>query len=194
MPRQTGMTLLELLVALAIFAMLAAMAYGGLNAVLRTGHKTGDAAQRLAQLQMAFHLLEKDLMQAVPRPIRQNHTMQLPAMIKDIDSGGLEFTRTGRPNPSGLQRSHLLRVRYRLEDETLFRDHWNLIDRPDDGNPKTTPLMSGLSELILRFHLNGNESPNWPIDSNDFTTLPEAVEIELVLNDWGHFKRLVIIR
>jgi len=123
MPRQTGMTLLELLVALAIFAMLAAMAYGGLNAVLRTGHKTGDAAQRLAQLQMAFHLLEKDLMQAVPRPIRQNHTMQLPAMIKDIDSGGLEFTRTGRPNPSGLQRSHLLRVRYRLEDETLFRDH-----------------------------------------------------------------------
>ena len=70
-PAQTqGFTLLELLVALAVFAVLSTMAYGGLRSVLQTQRQTEEAAIKLHKIQQAIFYLEKDLLQVVARPIR----------------------------------------------------------------------------------------------------------------------------
>ena len=50
-----GFTLLELLVALAIFGLLAAMSYSGLQAVLQQQSYTEEAATRLGELQKMYH-------------------------------------------------------------------------------------------------------------------------------------------
>ncbi len=56
MQRQAGFTLLELLVALSIFALISAMAYGGLQSVMTTQQHTAKAAQHLADLQKAYRI------------------------------------------------------------------------------------------------------------------------------------------
>ncbi|UCE89614.1 MAG: type II secretion system minor pseudopilin GspJ, partial [Pseudomonadota bacterium] len=96
-PRQVGFTLLELLVALAVFAVMSAMAYGGLSSVLNMREQTDAAAQRLASVQRAFLRIERDLEQSVTRGVRDAFgSMQLALeAAEDGDNGRLEFTRIG---------------------------------------------------------------------------------------------------
>jgi general secretion pathway protein J len=65
-----GFTLLELLVALAIFAVLATMAYAALNSVLTARKQVEAKSARLSALQTALMIMERDVEQAVPRGIR----------------------------------------------------------------------------------------------------------------------------
>ena len=71
--RQRGFTLLELLVALAIFALVSVMAYGGLASVLDQQFATDEIAGQLARLQKTYLLLQRDFEQLVPRPVRDEY-------------------------------------------------------------------------------------------------------------------------
>ena len=65
-----GFTLLELLVALSIFAIVAVLAYGGLGTVLDQRILTEESAERLADLQKTYLIVQRDIEQLVPRAIR----------------------------------------------------------------------------------------------------------------------------
>ena len=67
---QHGFTLIELMIALAIFAVLSAMTYGGLRAVLNARNQSDQQAERLATLQTALVIMGRDIEQATPRSIR----------------------------------------------------------------------------------------------------------------------------
>ena len=104
-----GFTLLELLVALAIFGLLAAMSYSGLHAVLQQQLYTEQAAERLGALQKLYLIMQRDIEQIVARTVRDEFgDAQLPVVGGDA----LQFTRGGWRNPAGRQRSTLQRVGY----------------------------------------------------------------------------------
>ena len=96
-----GFTLLELLVALAVFSIMGAAAYSGLDSVLQTRAAVADQSERLGEVQMAFALLERDIEQIIARPIRDDFGQQQAALIGD-NTGTvlLRFTRAGWDNPS----------------------------------------------------------------------------------------------
>ncbi|HEY9239167.1 MAG TPA: prepilin-type N-terminal cleavage/methylation domain-containing protein, partial [Burkholderiaceae bacterium] len=89
-----GFTLLELLVALAIFAVVAALAWGGLDAVARTQRGLERAGSALAQLQQAIGHFERDVRQTVPRPIRTESDQVEPALIGNADRLDLSLWRS----------------------------------------------------------------------------------------------------
>ncbi|HSC47386.1 MAG TPA: type II secretion system minor pseudopilin GspJ, partial [Gammaproteobacteria bacterium] len=130
MKRSTrGFTLLELLVAIAIFAVLAVMAYGGLNSVIRQREQNDTAMLRLKQLQQAMAIMTRDFAQMAPRPVRD----QLGGVHCALSAGPnnvppIEFTRGGWTNPLGVIRSTQQRVAYALEDGTLVRYTWPELD------------------------------------------------------------------
>ncbi|CAK0777772.1 general secretion pathway protein J [Gammaproteobacteria bacterium] len=68
-----GFTLLELLIAIAIFAVLAAMAYGGLNTVLSSSRYAAIQVERLTRIQTAVTTISRDLVQVVNRSIRDEY-------------------------------------------------------------------------------------------------------------------------
>lgn len=150
--RQSGFTLLELLIALAIFALLAAMSYSGLNSVMKARQITNQHADRLNQLQMAFLWLGRDIEQAVNRSIRDEYGEPQPAM-QGVETGRyqLELTRNGWRNPANRERSNLQRVAYGLRDGVLVRSYWNVLDRAQDSQPLETELLDGIEKLELRF-------------------------------------------
>ena len=119
--RQQGFTLIEVLVALAITAFVAAAAYAGISAVLDGAGQLRSVAQRTEALERALGFLDRDLRQFVDRPVRDEFGEEQPAL-----SGGplayfpLSLTRDGWYNTQQLPRSDLQRVHYYLEEGALW--------------------------------------------------------------------------
>ena len=84
--QETGFSLIELVVALAVFAALAAAAYGGLSSVAQTRGALAEKQDRLAAIVRAVSTFERDLRQAVSRPVRGNSRGEaVPALIGGAD-------------------------------------------------------------------------------------------------------------
>ena len=191
-----GFSLLELLVAVSVFALLGAMAYGGLESVLRADRATRAQDERLAELQLAVSILQRDLAQASTRAVRDALGDRQPALSQG--QGGLaqlELTRAGWRNPVDRLRSHLQRVRYRVEEDRLQRAFWPMLDRPPGTQPSESVLLDGVESITWRFlDGEGNWHSSWPpatASEPPLTLLPRAVEITLELERWGEIRRLV---
>lgn len=197
--KNTGFTLLELLVTLAIFGLLSVLAYGSLDVVLKGQQATNEHAARLAKLQKTFFLLERDIEQTVNRPIRDEYgDKQLAMTGVEVGRYQLELTRAGWRNPAGRTRSNLQRVAYGVKDEKLIRSYWNVLDRAQDSQPLETELLDGVLRLELRFlNVQANNQKEWT-DSWPSNALgiqpsedpPRAVEVTLETESEGRITRL----
>ena len=192
-----GFTLLELLVALAIFSILSVMAYGGLKTVINSKQANQAVSDRLAEVQMAMLRITNDLRQAVPRKIRNEFGDTLYAMqINQNNDDSLEWSRAGYRNPAQLVRSHLQRVAYKFDHHTLQRITWPVLDRSVDTKEIQTEVLNKVESLHWRFLNSQNEwITSWPgeADKAEDYPLPKAVEINLELQEWGKIRRLIIL-
>ncbi|MFO6366062.1 type II secretion system minor pseudopilin GspJ, partial [Pseudomonas aeruginosa] len=133
---QRGFTLLELLIAIAIFALLALATYRMFDSVMQTDQATRVQEQRMRELVRAMGALERDLTQAVERPVRDELGDNRGAFLSEGENDQIvEFTRGGWRNPLGQARSRLQRVRWSLSGETLERRYWLVLDRAQDSKP-----------------------------------------------------------
>ena len=197
--RLLGFTLVELLVALAIFAVIAVMAYGGLSTVLQVHSHLEQQGTQLAHLQIAFTWLERDLEQIVDRPIRDEYGEKQPAIQGNLQQ--LELTRTGWRNPAQQSRSTLQRVAYHLEDKNLWRSYWQILDRAQDSRPLQVDLLSNITELQLRYLDNNLQwHEQWPLVEtletpptevkNQIQPTLKAIEVTVNVRGWGQLIRL----
>jgi general secretion pathway protein J len=184
-----GFTLLELLVALAIFSLIAVMAYGGLETVLRQQARTEENAESLATLQKTYLIMQRDIEQAVPRTIRDEFgDPQTPL----IGTSLFQFTRGGWNNPANHPRSTLQRVGYSLEDRQLIRYAWQVLDRAQDSAPTRQPLAADIESMQVRYLDDaGNWQDQWPplqAGNNPAATptdFPRAIEMTLEHTRFG---------
>lgn len=195
-----GFTLLELLIALAIFSILSTMAYSGLRTVLDTRERMTIQANRIGQLQTAFLFFEKDLEQAVGRSARDVYGQAQAAMQGgQFGATALEFTRAGYRNPTGAARSQLQRVAYRIDEEKLIRVTWSMLDQPNTPKPLERELLTKVKKVTFRYlDGNGQWQDSWPPLSTSPTStpnpaalsrLPQAVEITAEFEDMGKIVR-----
>lgn len=197
--KQQGFTLLELLIASIIFAIMAIMAYGGLDNVLSNSKVSEQALKRLQQIQQSVSVLNRDLSQIIQRSIRDEYGNTQPYLSAGNNLDYLvEFSRGGRVNPANLLRSSLLRVAYRFEEDKLIRLQWQQLDRAQGIEPKQTTLIDDIENVTLRFlDDNGEWQEQWPPlntatggAQTTTTTKPAAIEIVMQLKDWGDIRRL----
>jgi general secretion pathway protein J len=197
--KHLGFTLMELLVALVVFAIMATAAYSGLSNVLLTRAAVEQQNRRLAAVQLAVFRLEQDIQQVTPRGVRDEYGDPQPALRGgDLLDDALILTRAGWDNPLGQPRATLQRVTYRLREGRLWRLHWDVLDRGGLVAPRETLLLEQVREFRVRFFDPEGEWRNeWPLpiaNPNDRppnpNVLPRAVEITLTLEDWGAITRL----
>jgi len=192
-----GFTLLELMIAIAIFALLSLATYRMLESVMRTDAATRTQEQALREVARAFWSLERDLAQISPRPIRDPYGDQRGAFLGEIDaedgSAAFELTRSGWRNPTGLTRSQLQRVRWRLAGETLERVYWVVLDQAVDSEPRVQKVLEGVTALELRFlDKDGVWQSQWPPDPEQQPRrLPQALELKLQHRRYGELTRLL---
>lgn len=194
--RSRGFSLIELLVALAVFAALAAAAYGGLAQIAATRGALTKQQDRFAEVVRAMSMLERDLREAISRPVRGNGTGNwLPALAGTGDR--IELTRVGFANPLAEPRSNLERVAYALDAQKLQRGRYAALDGAPGVTPVATAVLDGAQSLSFRYlGTDGAWRNAWPpsdatADNQAYELLPRAIEFRIATNDVGELRRVV---
>lgn len=201
MNRQRGFTLLEVMIAIAIFALLGLGTYRMLATMMKADEVTREHEKSLRELGRAFASLDRDLSQVLPRVVRDAYGDERGALVGELGAtdgtAAFEFSRAGWRNPLGSARSQLQRVRWRLAGSTLERVYWSVLDQAVDSPPRVQRVLEGVSSVELRYlDDKGQWQEQWPPslgDSDPAKTrgrLPVAVELKLEHRHYGALTRL----
>lgn len=187
-----GFTLFEMVIAVAIFMVMGAIAYPGLTHMAKTGQVINESNQRMSELQSAMTYLSRDWMQVSARKIRNRYGDEESNVV--IDENRIAFTRGGRSNLTGQLRSQLQRVQYRLVDKKLVREHWLSLDQGIEEEPFVSVLMNEVDFFEIHF-IDSAESKieTWPAVGSFNTGKPIALSFSLEMNDIGRIKRILEI-
>lgn len=202
-----GFTLIEVLVAVAIFGLIGVVSGQLLMRVLQAQQQGEIRADRLADVQRALLLFERDVLQAADRPIRDEFGDPQPALRLTF-SGQLEMTRHGWSNPLAWPRSELQRVAWELDGEgRLQRRFWTVLDRAQDSLPEVQTVLTDIRGFELQLlDAQGGIWNAWPPDdvTAGLTPLQEAPEgqqdeppelvamrVEVDLPPFGRIERLL---
>lgn len=149
-----GFTLIEVLVAMAITAVVSVMAYYGIDSAIKLSQSAEKEADYLRQVNRAFDIIGRDFRQIIGRQVRnpdgQGHLSAL--LLDNGQEQRLQLTRLGwtNPEPKRFQRSQLQRVHYNYQDEKLIRVSWQMLDAYTDSKEQEVVLLEQVSELSIK--------------------------------------------
>ena len=190
--KQGGFTLFEMLIAVAIFAFMGVIAFGGLGQMTRTGEAVADANERLADLQFAVVYFNRDWTQVSPRKVRNQYGDEEGNLL--IEDGLVTFTRSGWNNLLGDKRSSLQRVQYQVVDKQLVRRHWRSLDQGIGEKPLQSVLLDGVESLEVELQdADGEAIRDWPVETQNNAGTPIVLAFRLELSDMGEITRLLEI-
>jgi general secretion pathway protein J len=192
-----GFTLLELVVAISIFAIVGTMAYRGYAESASNAERARDQARRLQAVQLAVRTMVMDFRLLAPRPVREPVGDGFrPALTRDESGASLvELTRAGWSNTAGTPRGTLQRVAYALDNGKLVRLYWPVLDRTLATEPVRRELVGDVERVALRY-MNASRVwvDSWPPlgapGEVGFRQRPLAVEIVIEFKDFGRIRRV----
>jgi len=196
MKHSRAFTLLEMVVAIGIFAVLAVISYASLNRFLDHRDVLQEEMTAMKDLQLAFSLLEQDMRFISERLVRDGYGDAEPLLIinnANVDGELLRFT-TARRSVSVADTSALQRVAYRLEDGDFFRVSWQVLDRAEDSQERRQLLLTDLDEAtvsVLQSTVGADDNLG-DIEAPD--RLPAGVEWRLTMANGKQYRRLFEVK
>jgi general secretion pathway protein J len=196
MRNHKGFTLLEMMVAIGIFAIIAAISYGTLNRFIDNRVVVERKNEELKKLQNVMTLLERDLRYALMRPVRDGFGDSEAALVSgsDLALGPGELLRltSAQPNAALNNIQRIQRVAWRFSDGRLSRVTWRVLDRDQDSTEHERILLEDLSEVVIAFW-GYNEDDVLEVRSEwlDSEKMPEGIEFLVTSNSERQYRRLL---
>ena len=195
---QRGFTLLEILIAMAIFTLIGLAGTSVLTSVLDSDELSTQRFERLEVLQRAMLTLERDILQAVPRAVRINGEKSSTVIsggedLLDSEADGIVLVRGGWHNPQFmLPRSTLQAVGYRLQEGQLQRLYGNYLDNVVGFEPKVKVLLEEVDDFQIEFLVQSlgttEDESGWQEDYSS-NVLPVAVAVTISTKTFGLIRR-----
>ena len=190
--RESGFTLLELLVAISIFSVLGLGGYQLLQSVSDSHDRVRTSIDSYIRVNQALTIMQRDFNQFVPRPIRDEYGEPVAPMSFDGQQYLVEFTRGGWSNPGGRTRSELQRVAYSIdyEEEILQRHFWLVLDRAEDSEPRSQVLLESVTDFRVMGFVDDSPERD-PVDLEDNAgVMPAGVEVVIATEALGEVRRI----
>ncbi|MEE2735542.1 MAG: type II secretion system minor pseudopilin GspJ [Pseudomonadota bacterium] len=188
-----GFTLLEVLVAISIFAMISVVSAQLLRSIIKTESTVSLSNESINDVGRALNVIYRDVSQLTPRNIRDEYGDVSSALIVGQGAHVLELSRTGWSNPALHSRSELQRVAYKIADGVLYRYFWLVLDRAEDSQPRMQRLLEGVKLFEVKAITQPGESIDiWPaFDAGP--ALPLGIEIILTVDHIGEIRRTFVL-
>ncbi len=182
-----------MLVALGIFALLGLISSQLLTRIVAVQDAVSARGDRLAAIQRAIDIVQRDVLQAANRSVRDELGDELPA-LRIAPEMPLELTRLGQRNPLALPRSNGVRVAYVLRDGTLTRLVWPVLDRANETLPLHQALLADVDSFeVAVIDVSGNEHAFWP-PIGDAAANPElsmaGIKLKTTMAPFGEISRI----
>ncbi|XPF92652.1 type II secretion system minor pseudopilin GspJ [Colwellia sp. RE-S-Sl-9] len=193
--KQKGFTLLEVLIAISIFAIISLASFSLFDTVITSEEKSTVRLNNMNDIQRAFLLIERDFLQISRRSVRMDGDEPLKDFIH-TDSNAFEstsqaigFVRGGWSNPGLLlPRGDMQSVAYQVNEETLERVHFNFVDATLGEEPKIRKLLTGVNDISFEFY----DGKQWK-KTYEGSDLPLAIAVELDTKEFGLIKRKFLV-
>lgn len=188
-----GFTLLEVLVAIAVFSVMAVLAYEGLRNFLAARSQLEARTGAFHARVRGFAQLQQDLEQLVARPVRDELGDPVDALRHRAgEEILLAFTRHSPwPAPArGLP--DLRRVEYRLNEGRLLRREWDALDRVSSVTYRERAMLTDVESIALRFHGEDSWQEDWSTEPGPAarSTLPRAIGLSVQFRDGRSLERI----
>ena len=190
---ESGFTLIEVIVSLALLAVISVMSYQAVEVVTKVNERSRSGVASDAQLQRAWQIIGRDLMHIRPRRFHDGLGYIEGAYLTNPSDFGVRFSRGGGPmlrtNPSGMRR-----VNYTInEDDQLIRTSWAITESPRQSDGTTLILLDKVQDVEFN-HLdgNGNYSVDWPPLNSRQTdkALPRMISVTIITENEVETSRL----
>lgn len=196
MNNNRGFTFIEMLLAVAIFALVGLASVEVLDSVTRSDQASRDATLRLQQLQRAMMLMERDFWQISSRQIRVNGEAPVAQTLAgavnwiESDDDGISFSHAGWTNPGMvLARSEVQLVGYRLKERQLQRLYYLYPDAVTGTEPNVQLLLNDVDELKFRYLVREDGQEQWK-EFWDQPAWPLAVKLSFKSPTLGTIERV----
>lgn len=195
---KNGFTLIETLVALFVFSLLAAAAVVVLGNSADAQLRLSDVSASVQDFQRLRAALRADLAQAAERMPRGAAGEPRPAFEGADGSGRLfAFVRRGWENPGAAPRASLQYVEYRLENGAIVRRARPMVDGAAFGEPAV--LAKGVAAVEVAYRaapdpVGAVATADWRTawDPLQPTVLPLAVRIDATTARFGIVRQLFL--
>ena len=186
MHKRAGFTLVELLVAIAIFAVLSALGWKVFDYLIKVKDRNAQHEQKLANLQQAYQQILKDTIQIAPLTSNRNGEIQ-PALI--LQNGRFSFSKVGVTDPllQGIPPEERVEYQYQADTQTLNRLRTRGLNAASQNQPESSVLLENVEQFQVVV-LNPNDVSVWPEMSgqtDEVVTkkrLPKGIKINLTVN------------
>jgi type II secretion system protein J len=189
---EAGFTLIEVMVSLLIFGMIAAAGVAILSFSVRAQSTTGAKLDDMAALTRTVSILSADLAQARDRSARDEAGTVVPAFVGESGSGVapmLRLVRAGWSNLDGAPRASLQKVAYQVQGGALQRIAYPMVDGAQGLPPAA--LMTHVRQVALRYRIKGAWSDRW--DGANGVPLPDAMELRVQRDDGTLFRQMFLV-
>ena len=199
---------MEMLVALALFAMIGLISSQMLYQTADLSLTMVGRSEYITDIHRAMSVLDRDIRQIVNRGIRDELGEFYDALTID-DERLLQFSRMGWLNPLDEERGTVQRVEYSIEDNTLTRRYWHVMDRNQENVAVKQIIMQGQELSFELLDSQGEVLSTYPEPLDVEELIPEigdplagedeeeprpiAIRFNFVLPNVGEFKRVWMI-
>jgi general secretion pathway protein J len=190
-----GFTLLELLIATAVFSLVSVMSYSGLKTVIDSSNRIEQKSEQYQQLDRLFLLMQQDFFQMVNRPVRDGFGDVQPALIANSRSTAafLEFSRAGALNITNPEVPLIRRVAYLVDNGIVKRRSWQVLDRLQSSEFLDIELLDNVTDMQVSFFYQDWQTQVQQQNALNDQGLPKAIAITLNVKDIGSIRRVWVV-
>ncbi len=192
--RSAGFTLIEILIALAILALVAVLGYRAVSSLTESEARLAAESERWRGLDALFARIESDMRLALPRTVRAGEASE-PGWLAGTDERGNAVLRIARAGPEFAQEpgSAGQRIGYRVRDGAVEVLYWPHLDQPEGVAPAVYALAGGIAHFEIAYlDRRGAWHDRWPLLGE--SVLPRAVRVLLSLDDGNSVERWITLQ